>query len=562
MRVIIFIFLFLFSSSTFAENYLMNAKVVSSNECTYPNIDFKYLCATREFYEFIKIFTLQSPQKAQNQYRNLVDNGRTPEARLWGYLGLRLLGVISDEQAVQSLKARGEKVRYLNGSWLEENLISNEVYSRLTSDYNGRPARYPRSIYPKLPEKYFDVDLSRYYNDISPESLRNHAKRLLKEADMIVSDYVSAGAIYTKEAWAFNYFRLIADPKTRIDDIKEIFETAQFDEGKLYAYVLLKRLGYSRLAEELNAQAKLSEKKYCSQSGCIVGHEDSYERAIQIAERLEHYIAPKRTDSFYNRTCHQCLDKHISEFNFNAKENRYDKPFVSAQFKTQKVSEVELPLPRRFDINFNNKLSLGEAYLLAQEFYNTLIRNENEASEIKACYEKYLKFYEGKPTTIFSQYGSYVAISKHENSFKFDVVKNGKIEDYQGKCISFVLEDILRSFGDNHFYSAMNFCKKQQSIFSKQIFNIFANSVYAEKSKPCKVDKWVAIFDEHYVVSLTPFFEENKNSAKYKESVKLAFKIFNKANDDAKMKFTEFCSKNKITPVWEIFPDIIESSLQ
>ncbi len=561
MKVVVLIWVVVFSLSVNAENYLMNAKVVSSNQCVYPNVDFKHLCATREFYEFAKIFALNSPQEAQKQYQHLIDNGNTPEARLWGYLGLRILGVISDNTALQTLKNSNDKVMYLRGCWLEENQSVVDVYKQLTTGVKVLPTRYPRYLYPKLPEKYFDVDLSKYISDISPEALRKHAKRILIEADMILTSHVSSGCIYTKEAWAFNYFRLVANTQTRIDDIKEIFQKAQFHEGKLYAYVLLKRLGHKQLAEELNAKAKLSEYKYCTQSGCIMTHENSYKNALWIAENLEHYVPPKRTDFFYNRTCDICRDKYIEQFDINAKPNRYDKSVEQAEFKPKKVPELELPLPRRFDINFDNKLSLSEAYLLAREFYIEFVSNPDKAKEIKNLYEKYLQFYDGKPTTIYSNTiysnsGEYVAISKQDNSYKFDIVRNNNAQDNIGKCISFAIEDILRSFGDNHFYGAMNFCKERKFISVDTFWDMFANGIYVDDVKPCKVDKWVAVFNENYIVSLTPFFEENKTSAKYKKYVKQKFELFNKIDEATKAQFISYCLKNSLTPVWELFPDI------
>ena len=134
-------------AETFA--YLHNAAFVCPRHCLYGSCN----NIAREFYEFSKIYNHNKADVAEAKYKSLIENGSTLEAKVWGYLGLRLLGKITDKQAINNLQKLSGNVRFLKGKVLE--VSPKQAYLWLTSDYLLVSPRFTVSNYPSIPEVQF-----------------------------------------------------------------------------------------------------------------------------------------------------------------------------------------------------------------------------------------------------------------------------------------------------------------------------------------------------------------------------------------------------------------------
>ena len=527
-RAIILFFIGLACADAFA--YLHRARFVSPRNCLVNESN----CTSREFYEFAKIYNLNSAQVAEQKYTSLIKNSSTLEAKVWGYVGLRVLNKITDAQARKELQLLSGRVKYLRLKVFE--VSPWQAYQWLTSDYRLGSPLLTIDNYPAIPDEYFEVDLNDFYIDISPESQRKYAKQILKNASMILSDGVSASGEYPCEVWAFVYLLRYSDAKTRIADIDEISQYAISNAGRVYCYELFNRLGENKKALSLKKKYGLEKELYITMKGCICG-EESFENALKIIND-KRYIPLTKTSLIYNRHSDRSREKYDIADSIKKKPTKITVP----------ISERNLKLPNHIDINQDGELSLFELFFIAY----ISSEKQNDIALVLNEHEKYLKFYKGESATFFTNHNGSWQVVKVGEAYRF------KLADFSefGTHVSFYIEKIWKSVSKDFYLSAMGYAfeiKKKRTVrkFSAKFLAYLTSRVFDDSVKKLKPVEWRVYFSEFEGVIASPIFSGDFDDDNFLKSVSDSKKNYEKLPLLERKKFVKFCEQNSLKAMWD-----------
>ena len=223
---------------------LENAAYFSPGVCFSPEAKKSFY--TKNYYEFAKLYNAPTREKAVENFRNLLKNAKTDEAKAWALFGLRNLGEPGTPKKL-------ENIRLFTGS-IDCRKVGNVF---LNADGNIQ-----------IPEKYADIDAGDF---ILPDELDSYAKNVLCQSGMYATGAISGAGIIPAEVWALNILASGKSNSEISDTAREIWERSKNIEGRLYALLLFKRAGneseFAKYLSKLNPHEKVTH-----MGGCIVMH--------------------------------------------------------------------------------------------------------------------------------------------------------------------------------------------------------------------------------------------------------------------------------------------------
>ena len=445
LRDFIAFFTFVFLSAPIF-GQLEDAAYFSPRKCF--SIEAKESFFTKNYYEFAKLYNAPTREKAVENFRNLLKNAKTQEAKAWALFGLRNLG---EEYIPKSL----ENVLLFTG-----NMGAHKDTVHFYADCDIR-----------IPNKYADIDLKDF--ELS-QSLEAHAKNVLCESGMFATGAIGEGGVLPAEVWAFNYLAKGKSGSEISEIAKDIWERAKNFEGRLYALLLFKKAGNESEFSEHLAQLDPLE-KFTEMAGCIVFKNKTLESV-------------KNLDNFFNvkyafRDSIPEYPPHANPGNKNA--NRIPLREIKINFKEAEVKEDALGyLPMRFRSKGANFLCGEGLQKLARQWIET--KDPSERKTLENILNQYLP--PNLPAKFLADCGNYtspVFVEKVGNKY---VLADREIEIGEEACFDplFYSSTETRKFEKRVCYgliqSRLSGDKPEDDISLEYNFN-YANKVVMESLK-------------------------------------------------------------------------------
>lgn len=403
---------------------------------------------TKNYYEFAKLYNAPTQEKAVENFRNLLKNAKTQEAKAWAVFGLLNL---REEYLPQKM----ENVRLFTGNI---GVHKDTVFFYADCDI-------------QIPNRYADIDIRDF--ELS-QSLETHARNVLCNSGMFATGAIYEAGILPAEAWAFNYLAKGKSDSEISEIAKDIWNNAKNFEGRLYALLLFKRAG-----NETEFSKRLSQldplEKFTKMAGCILFNNATIKNI-------------KDLETFFN-VKHAFRDD-ISDYPPCANPRNKDTNLIPLREIKISLQEAEIKedalgyLPMRFRSKGANFLCGEGLQKLARQWIET--KDPSERKTLENILNQYLP--PNSPAKFLADYGNYtspVFVEKVGNKY---VLADREIEIGEEACFDplFYSSTETRKFEKRVCYgliqSRLSGDKPEDDISLEYNFN-YANNVVMESLK-------------------------------------------------------------------------------
>lgn len=417
---IAFIIFISLSALTFGQ--LENAVYFSPQECS--SIEAKKSFFTRNYYEFAKLYNAPTRERAVENFRNLLKNAKTQEAKAWAFFGLRCLGESDVPENMKNVL-----------------LFTGEMgcHKQTVHLYSNRNIQ--------IPETYADIDVRDFE---LPKPLYEYAKNILYKTQVYTMDSIGCAYELPAEVWALNY---IVEGKidSEISALAEdIWTHAENFEGRLYALLLFKRAGNENGFWEHLSQLNPFE-KFTHASGCMIVKEFT----INEINNIESIFDVKNAFEILMTEYPPCVNPRDNNLNLIPLRK------INIDLKNAEVKEDALGyLPMRFRSKGTNFLCGEGLQKFARQWFDTT--DPSKRKTLENILNQYLP--PNSPAKFLADYGYYmlpVFVEKHGNKY-FLVKRKAKI----GEEPSF----------DPLFFSATEMRKIEKRMFYNLIKSVLSET--------------------------------------------------------------------------------------
>ena len=375
--VVIFICL---SALTFGQ--LENAEYFSPEECY--SIEARKSFFTKNYYEFSKLYNASTREKAVENFRNLLKNAKTQEAKAWAFFGLCCLGV---EDVPKSM----ENVLLFTG---EMGCKKETVYFHAYRDI-------------RIPETYADIDIRDFK---LPQPLDEYAKSVLYKTGVYTMDSIGCAYELPAEVWALNYL-VEGKSDSEISAIAEdIWAHAENIEGRLYALLLFKRAGNEAVYSNHLSQLNPFEKFMHASGGIVVK-----KFTINEINNIESIFDVKNAFEILMTEYPPCVNPRDNNLNLIPLRK------ININLKKAEIKEDAIGyLPMRFRSEGTTFLCGEGLQKLARQWSKS--KDSSERKALENILNKHLP--PNSPAKFLADYGCYVLaifVEKHGN--KYSLVK-------------------------------------------------------------------------------------------------------------------------------------------
>ena len=426
---------------------LEEAEYFSPRKCF--SIEAKESFFTKNYYEFARLYNAPTREKAVENFRNLLKNAKTQEAKAWAVFGLLNLGE-------EDVPKKMESVRLFTGNI---GVHKGTVFFYADCDI-------------QIPEKYADIDIRDF--ELS-QSLETHARSVLCNSGMFATGAIYGGGILPAEVWAFNYLAKGKSDSEISEIAKDIWNSSKNFEGRLYALLLFKRAGneseFSKRLSQLDPLEKFTE-----MAGCILFKNATIKNI-------------KDLETFFN--VEYAFRDDISEYPPCANPRNKDTNLIPLREIKISLQEAEIKedalgyLPMRFRSDGANSLCGEGLQKLARQWIET-----NDSSERKTL-ENVLNQYlpQNSPAKFLADYGDYLSpvfVEKVENRYNL-VSREVKIGEEPCFDPLFYSSTKMRKFEKEVFYGLIRSrLSRSDADYDVSFASFFkhANKIMMESLKP------------------------------------------------------------------------------
>ena len=390
---------------------LENAAYFSPGECVSPDAGISFY--TQNYYEFSKLYNAPTREEAAENFRKLLENAKTDEAKAWAFFGLRSLGYANVPKKI-------ENVCLFTGKM---GALKRDVY--IHSDTNI-----------KIPEEYADIDLRDF--DL-PSDTCAYAKSVLCESGMYAIQAIGGDGIIPAEVWAFNYLAADKNDSEIADTAKEIWECAKNFEGRLYALLLFKKAGNE--SEFVKRLARLNPREEFTQmGGCIIMKNSTLENTPDIEKLFDVKYAFKKSLSKYP----QCVNPRDKNANL-IPLRKIKVPLLKAEVKEDNLGY----LPMRFRSEGTEFLCGEGLENLAKQWHYA--KKPSHRRTLENILNKYL--IPNAPAKFIAYYDTYESVFVEERGGKyFFIMSKPKL-------------------GDEPCFDTLYYASTKLRQFEKRVFN-------------------------------------------------------------------------------------------
>jgi len=278
---------------------LMTAEYVSVLPSKHPFTEGDTMYQTENFREFASVYTQPNRANAAADFRKLADNAKTVNGKIWGLLGLRLLGEISQKDALAALNDFKDNPTMLMRCALYRDQNAAKVFKILESYLT----RYPSCLEnAKKSAQFFKPDLKLYEIPKDPEKLRILATAILKHSTVFANGGVYESGSIPIELWAANILADDDDKKLTADICMEIISESKNVEPKIYAIMILYEIGKTSAAEEEFSKLE-KDTPVNLQGGCIFWQGKADAKLKNDVFNRTSQAFSKRNSDFYGSNC-------------------------------------------------------------------------------------------------------------------------------------------------------------------------------------------------------------------------------------------------------------------
>lgn len=426
---------------------LENAEYFSPKKCF--SIEAKESFFTKNYYEFAKLYNAPTREKAVENFRKLLKNAKTQEAKAWALFGLLNLGE-------DYIPQRMENVRLFTG---KIGLHKDTAFLYADCDI-------------QIPNRYADIDIRDFE---LPQSLEIHARKILCDSGMYATGAIGSAGILPAEVWAFNYLAKGKSDSEISEIAKDIWSSAKNFEGRLYALLLFKRAG-----NETEFSKRLSQldplEKFTNMAGCILFNNETIKNIKDLETFFDVKYAFRDDISEYP----PCANPRNKEANLIPLRE------IKISLREAEIKEDALGyLPMRFRSEGANFLCAEGLQRLARQWIET--KDPSERKTLENILNQYLP--PNLPAKFLADYGDYLSpvfVEKVKNRYHL-VSREAKIGEEPCFDPLFYSSTELRKFEKQVFYgiirSKLSGIKADGDISFSNLSK-YANNVVSESLKP------------------------------------------------------------------------------